>query len=75
MSVRSDVRQMVEKLLPRNGQCPGDPAAMFGGFIAEGQPEPAPPRCRSCGAAHWPPDPAIWYCVVGRSVPWLPDCR
>jgi hypothetical protein len=66
---------MVEKLLPPNGKCPGDPSVLFGGFIPEGQPEPAPPRCRLCGKEHWPPSLPVWYCVVGRSEPWLPDCR
>jgi hypothetical protein len=75
MSVRSDVQRMAEKLLPRNGRCPGDPSVLFAGFIAEGEPEPQPPQCRLCGVNHWPPDPRIWVCIVGRSVPWEPDCR
>jgi hypothetical protein len=75
MSVRSDVKQLAGKLLPANGRCPGDGSAMFGGFIAENEAEPQPPRCRMCGQAHWPPDPRIWFAVVGRSQPWLPDCR
>jgi hypothetical protein len=69
MSVRSDVKQLADRLLPSNGKCPGDPAVQFAGFIAENEPEPQPPRCRLCGTAHWPPDLPIWYCVVGRSMP------
>jgi hypothetical protein len=63
---------MAERLLPANCRCPGDPATLFAGFIVEGQPEPEMPLCRVCKKRHWPPSLPVWYCVVGRSVPWLP---
>jgi hypothetical protein len=78
MSVKSDIRRMAETLLPRDGQCQGDPQVKFAGFIREGDPEPEPPFCRLCKTRHWPRDLPIWFCVVGRSRPWndnlLPEC-
>jgi hypothetical protein len=69
MSVRSDIRQMAERLLPANGKCPGDPSVKFAGFLAEGEPEPQPPLCGLCKTRHWPPRPPIWFVVVGHSSP------
>jgi hypothetical protein len=73
MSVRSDVRQIAERLLP-DGQCPGQYEQGYpeGGvwYIREGQPEPEIPLCSRCGERHMKPEdegPHVVIEVVVRS--------
>jgi hypothetical protein len=72
MSVRSDVRQIAERLLP-DGQCPGQYENYPDGgvwYIREGQPEPEMPTCLLCGERHMKPEdrePHVVIEVVVRS--------
>jgi hypothetical protein len=74
MSVRSDVRQIAERLLPTNGQCLGVPVLMK--VIREGDPIPEPPLCPLCDKCHWPAPEVQRICIVviGKSLPRADEC-